>query len=111
MLEDLARGEWDRVEFGQLKRADGLRISGAGIASSCTEGVFALDDPSPNRIGFDLERVMMIMAAFGGSRSCGKRKRPVESPRAGGCRMRGAVRSGQSRVRLQPRPVGREPEY
>jgi phenylalanine-4-hydroxylase len=26
--------------------------------SSRTESIFALDDPSPNRIGFDLERVM-----------------------------------------------------
>ena len=30
----------------------------AGIASSFTESVFALDSPSPNRIAFDLERVM-----------------------------------------------------
>jgi hypothetical protein len=36
----------------------GLRIYGAGIVSSRTESIFALDDPSPNRIGFDLERVM-----------------------------------------------------
>src|SRR6185503_11110075 len=30
----------------------------AGIVSSYAESVFALDDPSPNRLGFDLERVM-----------------------------------------------------
>jgi phenylalanine-4-hydroxylase len=35
-----------------------LRIYGSGIASSYTESVFALDDPSPNRIRFAVERVM-----------------------------------------------------
>jgi phenylalanine-4-hydroxylase len=46
------------VEFGLVKQSDGLRIYGSGIASSRTESVFALDDESPHRIGFDLERVM-----------------------------------------------------
>ena len=58
VLKYLARVYWYTVEFGLVKQADGLRIYGAGIASSRTESVFALDDPSPNRIGFDLERVM-----------------------------------------------------
>ncbi len=58
VLTQLARVYWYTVEFGLVKQADGLRIYGAGIASSRTESVFALDDPSPNRIGFDLERVM-----------------------------------------------------
>ena len=57
-LENLARVYWYTVEFGLVKQADGLRIYGAGIASSFTESVFALDDPSPNRVAFDLERVM-----------------------------------------------------
>ncbi len=57
-LDNLARVYWYTVEFGLLQQADGLRIYGAGIASSYTESVFALDDDSPNRIGFDLERVM-----------------------------------------------------
>ena len=54
----LARVYWYTVEFGLLRQADGLRIYGAGIASSFAESVFALDDPSPNRIRFDLGRVM-----------------------------------------------------
>ncbi|MEJ8850336.1 phenylalanine 4-monooxygenase [Variovorax rhizosphaerae] len=58
VLDKLARVYWYTVEFGLVKQADGLRIYGAGIASSYTETVFSLDDPSPNRIGFDLERVM-----------------------------------------------------
>jgi len=57
-LPQLARVYWYTVEFGLLKQADGLRIYGAGIASSFTESVFALDSPSPHRIRFDLERVM-----------------------------------------------------
>lgn len=58
VLDKLARVYWYTVEFGLIQQKDGLRIYGAGIASSRTESVFALDDASPNRIGFDLERVM-----------------------------------------------------
>jgi phenylalanine-4-hydroxylase len=57
-LKNLARLYWYTVEFGLMKGPDGLRIFGAGILSSVAESVFALDDPSPNRIGFDLARVM-----------------------------------------------------
>ncbi|CAN5800226.1 phenylalanine 4-monooxygenase [soil metagenome] len=57
-LANLARVYWYTVEFGLVQQSDGLRIYGAGIASSNTESIFALDSPSPNRIGFDLERVM-----------------------------------------------------
>ena len=57
-LPNLARVYWYTVEFGLLQQTDGLRIYGAGIASSATESIFALESPSPNRIVFDLERVM-----------------------------------------------------
>ncbi|WP_419321281.1 phenylalanine 4-monooxygenase [Caulobacter sp. ErkDOM-E] len=57
-LANLARLYWYTVEFGLMQTPQGLRIYGAGIVSSRTESIFALDDPSPNRIGFDLERVM-----------------------------------------------------
>lgn len=57
-LKNLARLYWYTVEFGLMNSADGLRIFGAGILSSATELVFALEDGSPNRIRFDLERVM-----------------------------------------------------
>lgn len=57
-LDQLARVYWYTVEFGLLQQPDGLRIYGAGIASSHTETVFALEDPSPNRIRFELSRVM-----------------------------------------------------
>jgi phenylalanine-4-hydroxylase len=57
-LANLARLYWYTVEFGLLQTPKGVRIYGAGIVSSRAESVFALDDPSPNRLGFDLERVM-----------------------------------------------------
>jgi phenylalanine-4-hydroxylase len=57
-LEKLARVYWYTVEFGLLEQAGGLRIYGSGIVSSFMESIFALDDASPNRIRFALERVM-----------------------------------------------------
>ena len=57
-LHHLARLYWYTVEFGLMQTGEGLRIYGAGIVSSKAESIFSLDDPSPNRIGFDLERVM-----------------------------------------------------
>lgn len=57
-LHQLARLYWYTVEFGLLQTPAGLRIYGAGILSSKAESLFALDDPSPNRLGFHLERVM-----------------------------------------------------
>lgn len=61
MLANLARLYWYTVEFGLMESPEGLRIYGAGIVSSATESVFSLQDPSPNRIGFDLERVMRTL--------------------------------------------------
>ena len=58
VLPLLARVYWYTVEFGLVQQADGLRLYGAGIASSRTESVFCLDDPSPNRLRFELARVM-----------------------------------------------------
>ena len=57
-LEKLARLYWYTVEFGLIRQRGDLKLYGAGIVSSFAESVFALDDPSPNRIAFDLERVM-----------------------------------------------------
>ena len=57
-LHNLARLYWYTVEFGLLQTPVGMRIYGAGIVSSRTETIFALEDGSPNRLGFDLERVM-----------------------------------------------------
>lgn len=61
MLQNLARLYWYTVEFGLVEAPEGLRIYGAGIVSSATESVFSLEDASPNRLGFDLERVMKTL--------------------------------------------------
>ena len=60
-LKRLARLYWYTVEFGLAQTPEGLRIVGAGIASSPGETVFALESPSPNRVGFDLGRVMRTL--------------------------------------------------
>ncbi len=57
-IQRLARLYWYTVEFGLIREDGDLKLYGAGIVSSHGESRFALDDPSPNRIGFDLARVM-----------------------------------------------------
>ncbi len=57
-LHKLARLYWYTVEFGLIREGGALRIYGAGIVSSYSETLFALEDASPNRIGFDLTRCM-----------------------------------------------------
>lgn len=58
VLQNLARLYWYTVEFGLINTPDGMRIYGAGILSSKSESIFSLKDPSPNRIHFDLLRLM-----------------------------------------------------
>lgn len=57
-LKQLGRLYWYTVEFGLIEEAEGLRIYGSGIVSSSAESVFALESDSPNRIRFDMKRVM-----------------------------------------------------
>jgi phenylalanine-4-hydroxylase len=57
-LERLARLYWYTVEFGLITTGEGLRIYGSGILSSAGESVYCLEDPRPDRLGFDLRRVM-----------------------------------------------------
>ncbi|MCL4169330.1 UNVERIFIED_CONTAM: hypothetical protein GTU68_060908 [Idotea baltica] len=57
-LNNLARLYWYTVEFGLIREKGELRIFGAGILSSPQETVFALEDASPHRIEFDLQRIM-----------------------------------------------------
>ncbi|HUL67395.1 MAG TPA: phenylalanine 4-monooxygenase [Burkholderiaceae bacterium] len=58
VLTSLARVYWYTVEFGLVEQKRGLRIYGSGIVSSYSESLFALENRSPNRIRFNLERVM-----------------------------------------------------
>lgn len=60
-IDNLSRLYWFTVEFGLMKTPKGLRIYGAGILSSPGETVFSLEDPSPNRLGFDLKRAMKTL--------------------------------------------------
>ena len=63
-LQNLTRVYWYTVEFGLIRQRDasgqdqGLRIYGSGIVSSTGESIHCLESPAPNRIGFDLERIM-----------------------------------------------------
>ncbi|MDE1899160.1 MAG: phenylalanine 4-monooxygenase [Xanthomonadaceae bacterium] len=57
-LLNLTRLYWYTVEFGLIREPAGLRIYGAGIVSSKGESIHSLESDAPNRIGFDLERVM-----------------------------------------------------
>ena len=57
-MQRLAHLYWYTVEFGLMRHGDGLRLFGAGIVSSHGESAYALDDPAPLRIGFDLRRVL-----------------------------------------------------
>jgi len=57
-LMNLTRLYWYTVEFGLINTPEGLRIYGSGIVSSKGESVYALESDAPNRLGFDLERIM-----------------------------------------------------
>jgi phenylalanine-4-hydroxylase len=57
-LVNLTRLYWYTVEFGLIRQDDGLRIYGSGIVSSRGESIHCLESPAPNRIGFDLRRIM-----------------------------------------------------
>jgi phenylalanine-4-hydroxylase len=57
-LVNLTRLYWYTVEFGLIKQNDGLRIYGSGIVSSKGESIHCLESLSPNRIGFDMQRIM-----------------------------------------------------
>lgn len=57
-LDYLARLYWYTVEFGLINTPKGLRTYGAGILSSAGELPYCITSEKPNRIRFDLLRVM-----------------------------------------------------
>jgi phenylalanine-4-hydroxylase len=57
-LDYLARLYWYTVEFGLINTSRGLRTYGAGILSSAGELPYCVTSRKPNRIQFDLLRVM-----------------------------------------------------
>ncbi len=57
-LHRLARLYWYTVEFGLIQTPEGLRTYGSGIVSSYSETIYCVENPKPNRLLFDLKRVM-----------------------------------------------------
>jgi len=56
--EHLARLYWYTVEFGLIDTKAGMRAYGAGILSSAGELRHSVTSPAPQRLGFDLERIV-----------------------------------------------------
>ncbi len=54
----LVRLYWYMVEFGLIRTGGGLKAYGAGMLSSAAETRFSIEDKSPNRLCFNLKRVM-----------------------------------------------------
>lgn len=54
----LARLNWWTIEFGLIRKPEGIQIYGAGICSSYGEAKYVVQDPSANFVSFDLERAM-----------------------------------------------------
>jgi phenylalanine-4-hydroxylase len=49
---------WFTVEFGMALEEGALKLYGAGLASSFGEAAYALDSAKPERLRFDLDRVL-----------------------------------------------------
>ncbi|MES2218557.1 MAG: phenylalanine 4-monooxygenase [Pseudomonadota bacterium] len=54
----LGRLFWFTIEFGLLQTAKGLKIYGGGILSSFSETHYALESQEPQRIAFDIEKIL-----------------------------------------------------
>jgi len=57
-LKYLARLYWYTIEFGLVRTPQGIRAYGAGLLSSGGEIAYAIENPEPQRIEFDLIRAM-----------------------------------------------------
>ncbi|HEX4330815.1 MAG TPA: phenylalanine 4-monooxygenase [Usitatibacter sp.] len=60
-IEMLSRLYWYTVEFGLIQTPKGVRTYGAGILSSGGELAYCVESRKPNRIGFDLVRIMRTL--------------------------------------------------
>lgn len=54
----LARLNWYTIEFGLIRKPEGIRIYGAGIVSSYGEAKYVAEDPSAHQLAFNLDRVL-----------------------------------------------------
>jgi phenylalanine-4-hydroxylase len=57
-IERVARLYWYTIEVGLAREDGGIKIYGAGIASSFGETHYSLESPRPHRLKFDLKRVL-----------------------------------------------------
>jgi phenylalanine-4-hydroxylase len=57
-IHRLSRLYWYTVEFGLAREDGALKIYGAGIASSFQESAYSLESPLPQRLSFDIGRVL-----------------------------------------------------
>ena len=57
-LKMLARLYWYTIEFGLVRTPQGLRAYGAGLLSSGGELAWCIDSDAPQRLAFDLERIL-----------------------------------------------------
>ncbi|HEX4050602.1 MAG TPA: phenylalanine 4-monooxygenase [Steroidobacteraceae bacterium] len=57
-LPMLSRLYWYMVEFGLIRERTGLAVYGAGILSSKGETLYSIESPEPQRLRFELTRVM-----------------------------------------------------
>ena len=57
-IDLLARLYWYTVEFGLIRTEEGLKIYGAGILSSASEVMHAIDSPDVERLPFEAATVM-----------------------------------------------------
>lgn len=54
----LSRLNWYTIEFGLIRKPEGIQIYGAGIVSSFGEARYVVEDLSANHAAFDLDRVL-----------------------------------------------------
>ena len=54
----LARLNWYTIEFGLIRKPEGIRIYGAGIVSSFGEAKYVVQDRSAHQLAFNLDRVL-----------------------------------------------------
>ena len=54
----LSRLNWYTIEFGLIRKPEGIQIYGAGIVSSFGEARYVVEDLSANHVAFDLDRVL-----------------------------------------------------
>ena len=103
-LKMLARLYWYTVEFGLVRTSRGLRAYGAGILSSSGETIYATRGTGPQRIAFDLQRVLRtnyLIDCVPEDLLRARRHRAVVRQRAGRG-LRSAVRAGRASRRYAP---------